>query len=101
MSKTLTMDELLAGSEINGLTTGEVVEGTVTAVKKNEVWIDLGAQGVGVVHRVEGEVARAQEGAIEAHRQPRFAFVKTRLQHECVHDREDAGLFVILNLHFA
>jgi small subunit ribosomal protein S1 len=53
MSNTLTMDELLAGSDIAGLTTGEVVEGTVTAVKKNEVWIDLGARGVGVVMRRE------------------------------------------------
>lgn len=53
MSKTLTMDELLAGSDITGLTTGEVVEGAVTAVKKNEVWIDLGARGVGVVLRRE------------------------------------------------
>lgn len=53
MSKTLTMDELLAGSDIQGLTTGEVVEGEVTAVKKNEVWIDLGARGVGVVLRRE------------------------------------------------
>jgi small subunit ribosomal protein S1 len=54
MSKsTLTMDELLAGSEVKALTTGEVVEGTVTAVKKNEVWIDLGARGVGVVLRRE------------------------------------------------
>ena len=49
----LTMDELLASSDISGLTTGEVVEGTVTAVKKNEVWIDLGARGVGVVMRRE------------------------------------------------
>jgi len=53
MSKLLTMDELLASSDISGLTTGEVVEGTVTAVKKNEVWIDLGARGVGVVMRRE------------------------------------------------
>jgi small subunit ribosomal protein S1 len=47
------MDELLAGSDIGGLSTGDVVEGTVTAVKKNEVWIDLGARGVGVVMRRE------------------------------------------------
>src|SRR3954462_2861454 len=53
MSKVLTMDELLAGSDIAGLTTGEVVEGTVTAVKKNEAWIDLGPRGVGVVLRRE------------------------------------------------
>ncbi|MEI6756088.1 MAG: S1 RNA-binding domain-containing protein [bacterium] len=53
MSKEITMDELLAGSDINVLTTGEVVEGVVTAIKKNEVWIDLGARGVGVVLRRE------------------------------------------------
>jgi len=52
-TQAITMDELLAGSEINGLTSGEVIEGTVTAVRKNEVWIDLGARGVGVVMRRE------------------------------------------------
>lgn len=49
----VTMDELLQGSEIENLKTGEVVEGAVTTVKKNEVWVDLGAQGVGVVMRRE------------------------------------------------
>lgn len=53
MSKVLTMDELLADNEVKGLSTGDVVEGTVTAIKKNEVWIDLGARGVGVVLRRE------------------------------------------------
>jgi len=54
MSKALlTMDELLASSDIVGLNTGDVVEGVVTAIKKNEVWIDLGARGVGVVMRRE------------------------------------------------
>lgn len=53
MSKAITMDELLAGSELNGLSASDVVEGVVTAVKKNEVWIDLGARGVGVVMRRE------------------------------------------------
>lgn len=63
MSKTVTMDELLAGSDIKGLTAGEVVEGTVTAVKKNEVWVDLGARGVGVVLRREiGYGQKIEEG---------------------------------------
>jgi len=63
MSKTVTMDELLAGSDISGLATGEVVEGVVTAVKKNEVWIDLGARGVGVVMRREiGYGQKLEEG---------------------------------------
>jgi len=53
MSAMVTMDELLQGSEIENLKTGEVVEGAVTTVKKNEVWVDLGAQGVGVVMRRE------------------------------------------------
>ncbi len=53
MSQVLTMDELLAGSDIKTLDTGDVVEGVVTAVKKNEVWINLGVHGIGVVMRRE------------------------------------------------
>jgi small subunit ribosomal protein S1 len=54
MSKTtITMDELLAGSDIKQLKTGDVVEGVVNSVRKHEVWIDLGANGVGVVLRRE------------------------------------------------
>jgi small subunit ribosomal protein S1 len=52
-NNTLTMDELLASSDIAQLSTGDVIEGVVTSVKKNEVWIDLGARGVGVVMRRE------------------------------------------------
>lgn len=54
MSKnTLSMDELLANSDVKHLESGEVVEGIVSSVKKHEVWIDLGAKGVGVVMRRE------------------------------------------------
>lgn len=53
MSAMVTMDELLSGSSIDALKSGEVVTGTITAVKKNEVWVDLGAQGIGVVLRRE------------------------------------------------
>ncbi len=53
MSNTVTMDELLASSDINQLKTGEVVEGTIRTVHKHEVWIDLGANGLGVVMRRE------------------------------------------------
>lgn len=53
MSNTLTMDELLASSEINGLNTGDVVEGEITQIKKNEIWVDLGGRGIGVVMRRE------------------------------------------------
>jgi small subunit ribosomal protein S1 len=47
------MDELLAGSEISQPVAGDVIEGVVSSVKKHEVWIDLGARGVGVVMRRE------------------------------------------------
>lgn len=52
MSK-VTMDELLASSEIEQLKNGDVVEGAVMSVKKHEVWVDLGANGIGVVMRRE------------------------------------------------
>jgi small subunit ribosomal protein S1 len=47
------MDELLAGSDVKYLEAGDVIEGTVSSVKKHEVWIDLGSRGVGVVMRRE------------------------------------------------
>lgn len=50
---TITMDELLESSELQHLKAGDVVEGTITSVRKHEVWIDLGAHGVGVVMRRE------------------------------------------------
>ena len=53
MSNVLTMDELLASSDIQQLKVGDVVEGNVLSVKKHEAWIDLGANGVGVVMRRE------------------------------------------------
>ena len=60
---TLTMDELLAGSEVKQLETGDVVEGTITSVRKHQVWIDLGPLGVGVVMRREvGHGQQLEEG---------------------------------------
>ena len=53
MSKTITMDELLESSKIKQLKAGDVVEGTISGIKKQEVWVDLGANGVGVVLRRE------------------------------------------------
>jgi small subunit ribosomal protein S1 len=50
---TLTMDELLAQDNVKQLTAGEVITGVVLTVKKHEVLIDLGAQGVGYVPRRE------------------------------------------------
>ncbi|MBB1560046.1 30S ribosomal protein S1 [Candidatus Saccharibacteria bacterium] len=51
----ITMDELLAGADTSAkqLVTGEVVTGKVLSLKKHEVLIDLGAQGVGFVPRRE------------------------------------------------
>jgi small subunit ribosomal protein S1 len=64
MPKTaITMDDLLAEHEIAQLKTGEVIEGVVTTVRKHEVWIDLGANGMGVVMRREvGHGQKLEEG---------------------------------------
>lgn len=52
-SSTVTMDDLLASSKTERIKTGDVVEGTITSLKKHEVWVDLGAQGVGIIMRRE------------------------------------------------
>jgi small subunit ribosomal protein S1 len=57
------MDDLLADSSIEQLTLGATVEGVVSSVRKHEVWIDLGARGVGVVMRREiGHGQKLEEG---------------------------------------
>lgn len=62
--KAMTMDELLAGSELKQLESGDVIEGVITSVKKHEMWVDLGARGVGVVMRREiGHGQTLEEGA--------------------------------------
>lgn len=54
MSKNnISMDDLLASSDIKQIKVGDVVEGVITSVRKHEVWLDLGANGVGVVLRRE------------------------------------------------
>lgn len=54
MSKSsITMDELLESTDIKQIKSGDVVEGTVAEIKKHEMWIDLGANGSGVVARRE------------------------------------------------
>lgn len=50
---TVTMDDLLAGDSVKQLVAGEVITGRVLSVRKHEVLIDLGAQGVGFVPRRE------------------------------------------------
>ncbi|MBX4197395.1 S1 RNA-binding domain-containing protein [Candidatus Saccharibacteria bacterium] len=56
------MDELLAGSDVKHLKTGDMVEGIVTSVKKHEVWVDMGANGVGVIFRREVGTNNLEEG---------------------------------------
>jgi small subunit ribosomal protein S1 len=58
------MDDLLAQSEIKHLKTGDMVEGVVTSVKKHEVWVDMGANGVGVILRREVGSNALAEGEI-------------------------------------
>lgn len=49
-SKTeLTMEQLLAEHQIPNLVAGDVVEGTVIAADKHEIWLDLGPRGTGLV----------------------------------------------------
>lgn len=49
----VTMDELLADSDLKALRPGDVVEATITSIRKHEIWFDLGPQGIGVVLRRE------------------------------------------------
>jgi len=58
---TLTMDELLASADdsVKQLTQGEVIVGTILTIRKHEVLIDLGAQGIGLVPRREVGFSRA------------------------------------------
>ena len=49
----LTMDDLLAGNEVKFLNAGDVLEGLISSIRKNEIWVDLGDKGVGVVLRRE------------------------------------------------
>lgn len=55
MAKATTMDELLAKEDDGAkqLTQGDSVVGTVLSIRKHEVLVDLGVQGVGLVPRRE------------------------------------------------
>lgn len=52
---TITMDDLLADEsvQVKQVTRGEVITGTVLSVRKHEILIDLGPQGIGLVPRRE------------------------------------------------
>ncbi len=65
----LTMDDLLAleDASIKQVTQGEVIEGTVLSVRKHEILVDLGPQGIGLVPRREVGFSRAlNEGDVVA-----------------------------------
>ena len=49
----MTMAELLEGSEVKQIAEGDTVSGKIMSVKKHEILIDLGANGVGMVSRKE------------------------------------------------
>ena len=53
MAKALTMADLLAGGEANVVEAGSTVNGKILSVKKNEILVDLGAHGLGMVPRSE------------------------------------------------
>lgn len=57
----LTMDELLASAPAK-IKAGDMVEGVVTSVRKHEVWVDLGANGIGVIFRREVGHQELKEG---------------------------------------
>ncbi|MFZ2560525.1 MAG: S1 RNA-binding domain-containing protein [Candidatus Nanoperiomorbaceae bacterium] len=49
----VTMDELLKGAEGQSLEAGDSIDGKVLTIKKNEILVDLGARGVGLVPKHE------------------------------------------------
>lgn len=63
-SSVMSMDELLASTDIKELKSGDVVEGVISSLKKHEIWVDLGPNGVGLVMRREiGHGQLLEEGA--------------------------------------
>ncbi len=54
MSNKVTMDELLeANGSVERVKTGDLIDGKISSVKKNEIWVDLGSQGMGLVSKRE------------------------------------------------
>jgi small subunit ribosomal protein S1 len=58
-TKEMTMEQLLAEAPVGAMSTGDVVEGTVIAAEKHEVWLDLGPRGTGLV--VGREIEHSQD----------------------------------------
>lgn len=60
MAKTeITMEELLAEAPVGAMQSGDVIEGTVIAAEKHEIWLDLGPRGTGLV--VGREIEHSQD----------------------------------------
>ena len=55
------MDELLAGASEHATEIGSLINGKILSVKKNEILVDLGAHGVGLVPRREIGFGRKYE----------------------------------------
>ncbi|MBW4062205.1 S1 RNA-binding domain-containing protein [Candidatus Saccharibacteria bacterium] len=58
-AKEMTMEDLLADSQVGAMQVGDVVEGSVIAAEKHEVWLDLGPRGTGLV--VGREIEHSQD----------------------------------------
>jgi small subunit ribosomal protein S1 len=54
-----TMEQLLADHQVATVSVGDVVEGTVIAADKHEIWLDLGERGTGLV--IGREIERASD----------------------------------------
>ncbi len=65
MAKALTMADLLAGSDANVIEAGSTVNGKILSVKKNEILVDLGMYGVGMVPRREIGFGKKHEAGEE------------------------------------
>ncbi|MBI2589162.1 S1 RNA-binding domain-containing protein [Candidatus Saccharibacteria bacterium] len=61
-SRGLTMDQLLKTTKLTQIKTGDMVEGIVSSVRKHEIWVDMGANGVGVIFRREVGANTLKEG---------------------------------------
>ncbi|MCA9345814.1 S1 RNA-binding domain-containing protein, partial [Candidatus Saccharibacteria bacterium] len=64
MSTKVTMDDLLTQHEVTALKAGDVVEATISTIKKHEIWLDLGPRGIGVVMRREIGNQKLEEGQV-------------------------------------
>ncbi len=53
MTSKLTMDDLLNSASAADVAVGDVIDGKILSVKKNEILVDLGIRGVGMVPRRE------------------------------------------------